>query len=837
MKRHPLPIDAILPRLSALLAAAPACVLQAPPGAGKTTRVPLELLNAPWLAGQSMIMLEPRRLAATNAAHYLAAQLGERVGAQVGYTIRFERKVSAATRIEVVTEGILTRRLQNDPELSGVGLVIFDEIHERNLNSDLALALCRDAQLGLRPDLRLLAMSATLDAAPLARLLGDAPLLSSSGRAYPVEIIHLGSPPPRTHLPEAVNVAIRRALKEGEGDLLVFLPGVAEIKRTERLLADLVDALLICPLYADLPFAQQEQAILPDPERRKIVLATNIAETSLTIEGVKIVIDGGLERRPRFDAARGMSALETVRISLASAVQRAGRAGRLAPGRCYRLWSSGEEGALLPHTPPEIRSADLAPLALELARWGSSDAAALCWLDPPPTGHLTAARALLGQLGALDVAGRITPLGQRMAALPAHPRLARLLLAAQDLGESALGATLAALLAERDPLRAGASLAHGSVSDVLDRLELCAGRTENADAAACATIGRAARQFRQLLGCREEGLLAGATPALLARLLAPAYPDRIGRQREGQRGHYLLASGVGACLSSRSRLKPTPWLLALQLRAGRGSEGEIDLATPLDPATLEQYVAAQTEAAREVFWDERAERVVGREVRRFGAILLSERLVAPRPEESVAALCSGVRRLGLECLNWSRGARQLRGRVRLVASLRGESGWPDLSDTALLASLEDWLGPFLQNCRSRADLERCDPLPALLALLTWQQQRRLDELAPEKLTVPSGSVLPVDYPVDGAPHLEVKLQELFGLAATPRIGNKQVAIVLHLLSPARRPLAVTADLRSFWDQVYPEVKKEMRGRYPKHPWPDDPWSAVATRHTKKRSGQ
>ena len=423
-----------------------------------------------------------------------------------------------------------------------------------------------------------------------------------------------------------------------------------------------------------------------------------------------------------------------------------------------------------------------------------------------------------------------------MAALPAHPRLARLLLAAQDIGEGPLGATLAALLAERDSLRAGASLPHGSGSDVIDRLELCAGRSENADAAACAAISRAARQFRQLLGCRDEAPHA-ASPALLARLLAPAFPDRIGRQREGQNGHYLLASGVGACLSHRSRLKPTPWLLALQLRAGRGSEGEIDLATPLDLATLEESVAEQAKAAREVFWDERSERVVGREVRRFGAIVLNERLVAPQPEESVAALCSGVRRLGLERLSWGQAARQLRGRVRFVASLPGESGWPDLSDEYLLASLEEWLGPFLHNCRSRSDLERCDPLPALLALLPWPQQRRLDELAPEKLVVPSGSILPVDYPLDGAPRLEVKLQELFGLGASPRIGGDRVAIVLHLLSPARRPLAVTADLRNFWDQVYPEVKKEMRGRYPKHPWPDDPWSAVATRHTKKRSGQ
>lgn len=522
-------------------------MLQAPPGAGKTTRLPLALLDAPWLAGRSMIILEPRRLAAANAARYLAKQLGEEVGERVGYTIRFERKVSAATRIEVVTEGILTRRLQNDPELSGVGLVIFDEIHERNLNSDLALALCRDAQLGLRPDLRILAMSATLDAAPLARLLGDAPLLSSSGRAFPVEIIHLGSPPPRTPLAAAVNVAIRRALKEGDGDLLVFLPGVAEIKRTERLLADLADELLICPLYADLPFAAQEKAILPDPKRRKIVLATNIAETSLTIAGVKIVIDSGFERRPRFDAARGMSTLETVRISTSSAIQRTGRAGRLAPGRCYRLWSVGEEGALLPYTPPEIRSADLAPLALELARWGIVDAATLCWLDPPPAGHLTAARALLLQLNALDPGGRITRLGERMAELPAHPRLARLLLSAQDAGEGALGATLAALLSERDVVRVGASLPHGSSSDIADRLELCTrgyrSLPESVDAGAAAAVARAARQFRQILGIKGEGTLAPAEPATLARILAPAFPDRIGREREEQGGHYLLASG------------------------------------------------------------------------------------------------------------------------------------------------------------------------------------------------------------------------------------------------------------------------------------------------------
>lgn len=836
MKFPPLPIDEVIPSLRSALETASACVLQAPPGAGKTTRVPLELLDAAWLAGQSIIVLEPRRLAAINAANFLAAQLGEGVGGRVGYTIRFERRVSSQTRIEVVTEGILTRRLQSDPELAGVGLVIFDEVHERNLHSDLALALCRDAQLGLRPDLRLLAMSATLDAAPLARLLGDAPLLCSRGQTYPVEIIHLGAPPPRTPLAEAVSTAIRRALREGDGDLLVFLPGVAEIKRTGRLLADLADELALCPLYADLPFAAQERAILPDPLRRKVVLATNIAETSLTIDGVRIVIDAGLERRPRFDAARGLSTLETVPISRASAGQRAGRAGRLASGRCYRLWSPGEEGSLLPFTPPEIRSADLAPLALELARWGVRDAAGLCWLDPPPVGHLAAARSLLRQLGALDAADYITPLGQRMADLPAHPRLARLLLAAETAGEGALGATLAALLSERDLLGSGTSLPSGSDSDVTDRLELLAGGGDGADAGAVAAVNRAARQFRQLLGLKEGGVFI-SDPLLLARLLVPAFPDRIGRERDGERGTYLLSSGVGARLSSRSRIKPVPWIVALQLRGGDGGEGEIDLAIPVDRDYLETFAAGETVSCREVFWDERMERVVGREVRRFGQLSLREKLVAPQPDEVVAVLCGVLRRTGLARLGWSRTAQQLLGRLRFVAALPGESDWPDHSEITLLATLEDWLGPYLSGCRSRSDLERFDPLPALQSLLGWPKQRRLDELAPEKLPVPSGSLLPLDYAVDGTPCLEVKLQELFGLVETPRIGGDQVAVLLHLLSPARRPLAVTQDLKSFWSRVYPEVKKEMRGRYPKHPWPDDPWNAVATRHTKKRSGQ
>ena len=817
---QPLPIDTVLPELREALAGRSAAVLQAPPGAGKTTRVPLGLLDEPWLAGRSILMLEPRRLAASNAARFMARERGERVAETVGYAIRYERKVSKATRIEVVTEGILTRRLQADPELSGVGLVIFDEFHERNLNSDLALALCRDAQLGLREDLKILVMSATLDAAPVARLLGDCPLVSSSGRSYPVKVRYLDQEP-TGKVEVVVPPAVRRALAENEGDVLVFLPGAVEIHRCAAALADLVGTVDIQPLYGDLSFAEQERAILPG-SRRKVVLATNIAETSLTIEGVTVVIDAGLERRPRFDAARGMTSLETVRISRASAEQRAGRAGRLGPGVCYRLWTEGIQGSLLPFSPPEIRSADLAPLALELAHWGTPDPGALAWLDPPPAGHLAGARALLELLGALDGDGRLTALGEKMALIPAHPRLARLLIAALEAGAPGLGADLVALLSERGPAGVGRPV-QASDSDLLDRLELLRRRGLEATA-------RAARYWREKLGA------AGNEPAVdaqsVGRLLALAYPDRIGREREPGSGRYLFSGGFGGALSPHSAVKGGEWLVAAEVAGRAGGEGEIRLASVLSRETVEELFGSRSDWRREVDWDERAGRVNAREVRRLGALVLQERPVKALAEDVVPALLGALRRQGLDLLDWSPAARQLRARARLVAAHRRD--WPDFSDVSLLASLEEWLAPFLHGTTSIAALSRVDLLPALQARLGWQRQQELTRLAPERLEVPSGSQIRLDYQAEDGPVLACKLQELFGLAETPAVVGGAVPVLIHLLSPAGRPLAVTRDLCSFWNTVYPEVQKEMKGRYPKHPWPDDPWRAEPTRFTRRR---
>jgi ATP-dependent helicase HrpB len=829
----PLPIDAVLPELKHALAGRDAAVLQAPPGAGKTTRVPLALLGEPWLAGKTVVMLEPRRLAASNAARYMAGLLGEEAGRTVGYAIRYERRVSKATRIEVVTEGILTRRLQADPALEGVGLVIFDEFHERNLNSDLALALCRDAQQGLREDLKLLVMSATLDGGPVAKLLGEAPVLTSEGKAFLVEIRYLGREPPGP-VAETTARAVRRALRDTEGDLLVFLPGAGDIRQCADLVGDLSSEADLRLLYGDLPFAEQEKAILPGP-RRKVVLATNIAETSLTIEGIRTVIDSGLERRPRFDAARGMTVLETVRISRAGAEQRAGRAGRLAPGTCWRLWSEGVQGSLLPFTPPEIRTADLAPLALELARWGVEDTDALPWLDPPPAGHLAGARDLLQRLGALDGKGRLTPLGKAMGAWPAHPRLARLLVEAGEEGRPGLGSDLAALLGERDLLAGRQGEARqGSGSDLLDRLELLRRRDAG-------PVRRAANYFRRLFAAGESGPFPGdseeeAAPdaEAVGRLLARAFPDRIGREREPGTGRYLLANGQGARLSPGSVVQGREWLVAVEVAGKLGAEGEIRLASALSREEVENLFGAGADWLREAEWDPRAGRVTAREVRRLGALVLQERPSVVREEDVLPALLAAVRREGLEILAWSPAARQLRARVRFFTRFLPKEGWPDFSRAALLKSLEDWLAPELGGIRSLAELRRVDPGTALQNRLGWARRQELDRLAPEWMEVPGGSRPRLDYEPEEGPVLAVKLQELFGLADTPTVAGGRVPVLVHLLSPAGRPLAVTRDLRSFWNDVYPEVRKEMKGRYPKHPWPDDPWNAEPTGRPKRR---
>ena len=833
-----LPIEPSLPAICGALRASAALVLQAPPGAGKTTRVPLALLEEPWLAGQTILLLEPRRLAARAAAARMADLLGESIGQTVGYRIRFDSRVSRQTRIEVLTEGILTRRLQRDPALEGVGLVVFDEFHERGLHADLALALCLDSQRGLREDLRVLVMSATLDGAAVARLLGDAPIIASAGQAHPVTRHYLPRDPDGLDLAIVVR-AVRDALDRDSGDLLVFLPGGGEIRQVlRRLEAESARAdLLVVPLYGDLPDADQQRAIQPDPDgRRKIVLTTPIAETSLTIEGVGIVIDSGWTRVPRFDPRSGLTRLETVRVSADAAEQRAGRAGRLGPGVCYRLWNEATQQRLRPHRNPEMLDADLAPLALELAQWGVADAATLAWLDPPPPGALAQARDLLTDLEALDEQGRITPTGRELAELPAHPRLAHLLRRGAALGLGDLAADLAALLEERDLLR-GEHAFGGDVTARLDALRAFrrdgreGARRRGADPTACARADRAARRWRQLLqlaGNREAPLESTA----VGLLLALAYPDRVARRRDGGGERYLLANARGARLATGDPLLNRDWLVAAQLDAG-ASEGRIWLAAPVDPADLTQHLAARIRTVREVGWDERQAAVVARRERRLGALVIDGGpLTDADPEALRRAMLAGVRQLGLDSLPWTAELQDWRARIASLRHWFPEEGWPDLSDAGLAAHLDGWLGPWLDGVTRREHLQRLDLAAALHGLVDGRGRARLNELAPTHLLVPSGSRIRLRYRPGEPPVLAVKLQELFGLADTPRIADGRIPVILHLLSPAQRPIQVTQDLRGFWECTYAEVKKELKGRYPKHPWPDDPWTATPTRRTR-----
>lgn len=825
----PLPIDSILSDLRAALAAHSGAVLRAPPGAGKTTRVPLALRDAPWLGGGKIVMLEPRRLAARAAARRMAAELGEEPGATVGWRVRFESRVGPATRIEVVTEGILTRMLQDDPSLPGIGLVIFDEFHERSLHADLGLALALEAQQGLREDLRLLVMSATLDGAPVARLMGDVPVLDSPGRAFPVETIHLARPEPR-RLAEAVAQAALQAMEDSDGDGLVFLPGSAEIRRVATRLAERPgrSGLDVVPLYGDLPAAAQDAAIGPAPAgRRKLVLATAIAETSLTIEGVRVVVDAGLARAPRFDPGSGMTRLVTLPVSRAAADQRRGRAGRVAPGRCVRLWSEAEDRALAPRPPAEIEVADLAPLALDLARWGGADPATLAWLDPPPAAHLAAARTLLAGLGALDRAGRITAHGREMARLPLHPRLAHMLLAARQEGLGGLACDLAALLEERDPLRGT-----GRDADLRRRLRLLRGESDPAaDRGVLARIRQSARDVRRRLGLRageQDG-----SPDEAGRVLAFAYPDRIARRRPGGEPRYLLSDGPGALLDPADPLAGAPWLVVAD-QDGDRREAKIYLAAPITLAEIEDSFADSIETVELCAWDPREESVAARRQRRLGRLTLEDKpLDRPDPAALAQAMAEGVRGLGLECLPWTPALRGLRRRVAFLAGLDPEAGWPDLSDATLLETLEAWLVPYLPGLTRRAHLTRLDLAAALEGLLPYDQRRRLDTLAPTHVTVPSGSRLPIDYDGD-VPVLAVRLQEMFGCAETPRIAEGRVPLLLHLLSPARRPVQVTRDLASFWANAYRQVRADLKGQYPKHWWPDDPMQAEPTARAKPR---
>ncbi len=820
-----LPIDQILPALCLALSENKSAVLQAAPGAGKTTRVPLELLDQPWLAGKSILMLQPRRLAARHAAEYMAELLGEKVGQRIGYSIRFERKRSQQTRLEIVTEGILTRRLQSDPELSGIGLVIFDEFHERNINSDLALALCRDTQLALREDLKLLVMSATLDAEPISVLLDHCPILTSPGRSFPIETRYLPQPSERNSA-ESVAAGIRTALRDTSGDILAFLPGAGEIRRCAGLLTDLT-GVAIRPLFGGMPFAEQRQAIEPG-DKRRVVLATNIAETSLTIDGITTVVDCGWERRPRFDSGSGLTRLELKRISVASATQRQGRAGRLGPGTCYRLWSEAQQAELLPQTPPEIRSADLSPLLLELACWGETAPERLSWLDVPPPAPLQQARQLLVELKSLTPDGQATRLGQRMVRLPLPPRLARLVLAADEDHQTALGCDLAALLSERDLLPKSA-LPLATDCDLETRWRLLQ-RLPRVDGAK--TVLRVAEDLRRTMNLSKGANSWPDKNDRVQRWLVLAWPDRISRQREAGSDRYLLSSGGGAVLSCRSGLPKPTFLVALDLDQ-RNDQAEITIASTLERTTLEEIFADRLQPRRQVSWDKREERVVAREVIALGALILAECPVKATSDEQLQAALVGVRDIGIERLNWTREALQLCARVAHCAANFPQDGWPDLSFDALTSQLEDWLGPYLTGVTTRAELERFNPYTALKNQLSWDLLARLEQLAPERIEIPSGAQIRIDYCAEGSPLLAAKLQELFGLKQTPAILDGRLPLLIHPLSPAGRPLAVTQDLRYFWDHAYPEIRKEMRGRYPKHPWPEDPWNAQATAKTNK----
>lgn len=824
MTTIPLPIEEILPELLRTVAAHPCTLLSAPPGAGKTTRVPLALLSIiPPEAGR-ILMLEPRRIAAVAAARFMAESLGEAVGQTVGYAVRFERAVSSRTRIEVLTEGMLTRRLQEDPALSGTACVIFDEFHERSINADLGLALCREVQEVLRNDLKLLVMSATLDTAPLARLLGDAPLVVSEGRSFPVEVRYPDHDQ-RLRLPQRMAAIIRRVLATEQGDLLAFLPGSGEIRAVERELAD-CGGVRLCPLYGDLPLEQQRRAILPGPERR-VVLATSIAETSLTIDGVRLVVDSGLSRRRQYDPATGLDRLVTVRSSRASALQRTGRAGRTAPGICFRLFSAHSFSAMTPHTPPEILTTDLAPLLLELAAWGAADPRALPWLDPPPEAALSAAGELLRLLGALDGTGRITEPGREMVRFPLHPRLARLLAEGKQRDLPATACRLAALLSVHEPLPTGHPVLCDS--DLTRRLEQSGRSSSPAD--------RIEQQLLRLVGVRNrpQHIRAGADD--LAPLVLAAWPDRLARKRTGAEDRFLLASGRGAVLSPRSGVRNRDLLVALQVDAGSGSEGVIHLASAVTEAQVRELPAGRVTTVRQVQWDEASGRVTATAEERLGAVVLAGRPVKAGDAEALPLLLEQVRRMGVAALPWSVAARQLQGRVCLAARLLPEEGWPNPADAWLAEHLETWLGPHLVGLRSRQDLERLDTLHLLKEAIGWNLLKKLDEITPTQVTVPSGRNAALDYTADEGPVLSVKLQELFGLARTPTVCRGRCSVLVHLLSPAGRPVAVTRDLAGFWERGYPEVRKELRGRYPKHPWPDDPWNTPATHRTKRAAGQ
>lgn len=833
-----LPINAVLPELLSALTARSTAVLIAPPGAGKTTGVPLALLDAPWLAGRRIVMLEPRRLAARAAAARMAFLLGERIGETVGYRIRLESRVGPGTRIEVVTEGILTRRLQDDPELEGVGAVLFDEFHERSLAADTGLALTLASRALLRDDLRVVVMSATLDGDAVSRLLDGAPVIRSEGRAFPVTTQYRPAPA-GSRLEGHVAQVVREALTTETGSVLVFLPGAGEIRRVEGMLASGMPAnVSVHSLHGTLPPQQQDAAIAAAaPGQRKVVLATSIAETSLTIEGIRVVVDAGLMRIPRFSARTGMTRLETVRVSRASADQRRGRAGRLEPGSCWRCWSTADDAGLVPYTRPEMLDADLAPLALELAAAGFPDPTELRWLDAPPPAAVLQGRELLTLLGALDDDGKLTPHGRAMAALGTHPRLAHLLLRAREhsVASAHRAANLAALLEERDILRGDGGPPPADITLRLDVLE----RTSDAAAIGAATVDRnGLSRVRDLAQewCRRLGVAAQGDPQRAedaGLLLALAYPDRVAQRRDTA-GRFLLRNGRGATLPLTDPLAQAPWLVAAQVDDS-GRDGRILLGAALDPADLVAHAGEQVATADEIRWDDSSRSVIARRRTTLGALVFADHaLGAPNAALVLTALLEGIRRHGLDALPWREPDRVVRERLAFVRAL--DQSWPDVSNDALLESLEEWLAPHVGGIRKLDDITRVDLAAALLNRLDWEQRRLLDSLAPERIAVPSGSRIAVDYSDPSAPVLAVRLQEMFGETATPLIGGGRVPLTLHLLSPAGRPMQVTRDLASFWATGYFDVRKDLRGRYPKHHWPENPLEAPAVRGIKRPRG-
>ena len=819
-----LPIDAVLPELTAALAGCHCAVLVAPPGAGKTTRVPLALAAEPWARNRRILVLEPRRLAARAAAARMAATLGEALGATVGLRVRFGSQVSDRSRIEVVTEGIFTRLILDDPALDGVAAVLFDEFHERSLDADLGLALACDVQQNLRDDLRIVVMSATLDGGRVAGLLGGAPVIESGGRAFPVVTRYLGRDP-RVPIERQVAMAVDGVLHREPGSILVFLPGAGEIRRTEALLRQQVDdpSVEVAPLLGALDPAAQDHAIAPAPPgRRKIVLATSIAETSLTIEGVRIVIDSGLSRVPHYEPDLGLTRLDTVRVSRAAADQRRGRAGRTEPGLCLRLWEEPQTASLEPYTRPEILSGDLSGFVLDLAEWGTLDPAQLAFLDPPPPPALAEARALLRELDAIGADGRITPAGRHMRRLPLPPRLARMMIDMAKRGAAGQAAEIALVLTERGLGGNDVDLAHR-----LDHMR----RDRSARAV---DARRMAKRWAAVAAEAEaERRPDGTAVPSIGVTLALAYPDRIARSRGGAAGGFLLANGRGANLDPASALAREKFLAVAEV-AGAAAHSRILLAAAITLPEIETHFADRIASSDDLVFDAASAALRGRRMRRLGAVVLLEQPLAVTPDpQGAAVLARGIAGLGLDQLPWSKALRQWRDRVMFLRAAEG-GDWPDLSDPALAATAADWLEPALAAKTAVTELTADELSEALAAMLPWRLRRRLDAEAPTHFDAPSGSRVPIDYGAEEGPKLSIRVQELFGLARHPAIADGRVPLVVELLSPAHRPVQVTRDLPGFWRGSYAAVRSEMRGRYPRHPWPDDPAAAAPTRRAKPR---